>query len=65
MLRTILTLVLLAPLPALAHGLHLDARDGHSHWPGIAALAGAVVVGLVAAAISRHRSAAASRKRAT
>ncbi|MCV0425845.1 MAG: hypothetical protein K5905_10250 [Roseibium sp.] len=39
----------LLPTSAFAHGGHLGELAGHSHWVGVAALAGAALVaGLVA-----------------
>ncbi|MES0809985.1 DUF6732 family protein [Roseibium sp. SCPC15] len=49
--RTILAGLAAAILPtsAFAHGGHLGELAGHSHWVGVAALAGAALVaGLVA-----------------
>ncbi|WP_298817904.1 DUF6732 family protein [uncultured Roseibium sp.] len=49
--RTVLTGLTAAMLPtsALAHGGHLGELAGHSHWIGVAAIAGAALVaGLVA-----------------
>ena len=37
------------PVPAFAHGAHLGELAGHSHWVGVAALAGAALVaGIIA-----------------
>lgn len=49
--RTLLTglLTVFLPSTAFAHGGHLGELAGHSHWIGVAAVAGAVLVaGLVA-----------------
>lgn len=45
--------VLLAPGAALAHGGHLGELAGHSHWIGVAALAGAALIGGLVAAKSK------------
>ncbi|WFE89366.1 hypothetical protein K1718_24955 [Roseibium porphyridii] len=49
--RTVLTGLTTSMLPtsAFAHGGHLGELAGHSHWVGVAAIAGAALVaGLVA-----------------
>lgn len=49
--RTLLTglLTVFLPSTAFAHGGHLGELAGHSHWIGVAAVAGAALVaGLVA-----------------
>ncbi|WP_428643027.1 DUF6732 family protein [Roseibium sp.] len=49
--RTILAGLAAAILPtsAFAHGSHLGELAGHSHWVGVAALAGAALVaGIIA-----------------
>ncbi|MEE4010540.1 DUF6732 family protein [Roseibium sp. FZY0029] len=48
--RTILAgLAAMLPTSAFAHGGHLGELAGHSHWVGVAALAGAALVaGIIA-----------------
>ena len=58
MFRTALCAALLAPLPVLAHGLHLEVQDGHSHLFGLVAIAAAALVGLGAGLIARRKRAA-------
>ncbi|WP_286175729.1 DUF6732 family protein [Labrenzia sp. CE80] len=45
-----------APTLALAHVGHLGELAGHSHWVGVAALAGAALVAGVAALKGRRKS---------
>ena len=42
-MRTTLVLLLLLPLPALAHVGHLEEVDGHSHYIAAWALLGVIV----------------------
>ena len=53
-------LAALAATPALADPGHFAAERGHSHWLALAALAIALVVGIVA--LRRERRARAARK---
>ncbi len=55
--RTILAGLAAAVLPtsAFAHGGHLGELAGHSHWVGVAALAGAALVAGVIALKDRKK----------
>lgn len=44
------------PATALAHGGHVGELAGHSHWLGLAALAGAVAVTAIAAKLRSRRN---------
>lgn len=52
---------LLVATPALAHGGHVEAVAGHSHWLALIALGMAVIVGVAAFAL-RRRSSPSTRK---
>lgn len=43
------------PATALAHGGHIGELAGHSHWLGLAALAGAAAVTVLAAKLRGRR----------
>ncbi len=44
---------MLAAVPAFAHPVHVAEDAGHTHWLGLAALGGAVVVAIVGYARGR------------
>lgn len=46
---------ILPPSSALAHGGHIGELAGHSHWVGVAALAGAALVAGIIALKDRKR----------
>ncbi len=46
---------LILPSAASAHGGHIGELAGHSHWIGVAALAGAAAIAAVVAAKSRKK----------
>lgn len=48
---------LFLPTSALAHGGHLGELAGHSHWIGVAALAGAAAIAAVIASKGRKKDA--------
>lgn len=48
----------LTPMSALAHVGHIGDLAGHSHWVGVAALAGAAAIAVVAAKWKKRRDAA-------
>lgn len=47
---------LAAPSLAWAHGGHIGELAGHSHWIGVAALAGAVAAAALAAKLKGRKS---------
>jgi hypothetical protein len=49
---------LFLPTSAFAHGGHLGELAGHSHWIGVAALAGAAAIAAVIASKGRKKDAA-------
>lgn len=49
---------LFLPTGAFAHGGHLGELAGHSHWIGVAALAGAAAIAAVIASKGRKKDAA-------
>lgn len=53
-------IALFLPTSAFAHGGHLGELAGHSHWIGVAALAGAAAIAAVIAAKGRKKDAAGS-----
>jgi hypothetical protein len=55
MRKFLLLLLIMAPLPALAHVGHLDAVDGHSHYVAAWALLG-VIAGSVWLIVNELRS---------
>lgn len=50
----------LMPASALAHVGHIGDLAGHSHWVGVAALAGAAVIAVVAAKLKKRSDSAAN-----
>ncbi|GAA0780053.1 DUF6732 family protein [Roseibium denhamense] len=54
---SLLGFAVLTPAPAFAHGGHIGELAGHSHWVGVAALAGAVLVAGAAAWAGRKAKA--------
>lgn len=48
----------LMPASALAHVGHIGDLAGHSHWVGVAALAGAVAVAALASKLKKRSEAA-------
>jgi hypothetical protein len=55
MRKFLLLLLIMAPLPALAHVGHLDTADGHSHYVAAWALIG-VIAGSVWLIVSELRT---------
>jgi len=53
LIGTSAAVTLALPGVALAHGGHLGELAGHSHWIGVAALAGAALIGGLVAAKSK------------
>ncbi|WP_416897969.1 MAG: DUF6732 family protein [Minwuia sp.] len=54
-MRFTVPILIALPGSALAHGGHLGELAGHSHWVGVAALAGAAALGALAAKLAKGR----------